>query len=124
MCQRLEYQNDQSLSNSYIQVDGKILKILKTLKILETRREIFIEQYRDLSPSGSRPGIMYGLAKVHKIVTDGLPFFRPIWSPIGTPAYKLVKFLVPVLEPLKTNEYTIKESFTFAEELDGQLIVI
>ena len=124
MCQRLEYQNDQSLSNSYIQVDGKILKILKTLKILETRREIFIEQHRDLSPSGSRPGIMYGLAKVHKIVTDGLPFFRPILSPIGTPTYKLVKCLVPVLEPLKTNEYTIKESFTFAEELDGQLIVI
>ena len=77
MRQRLEYQNDQSLLNSYIQVDGKIFTILKTLKILETRREIFIEQYRDLSPSGSRPGIMYGLAKVHKIVTDWLPSFRP-----------------------------------------------
>ena len=30
-----------------------------------------IEQYKDLSPSGSRPGMMYGSAKVHKIVTDG-----------------------------------------------------
>ena len=102
-------------------MENRVIDILKNLR---DKKEISIKQYNNLSPSGSRPGIMYGLAKVHKIVTDGLPFFRPIWSPIGTPAYKLVKFLVPVLEPLKTNEYTIKESFTFAEELDGQLIVI
>ena len=62
---------------------------------------------------------MYGLAKVHKIVTDGLSPFRPILSAIGTPTYKLTKFLVPILEPLTTNEYTIKDSFTFAEELQS-----
>ena len=28
LCQRLEYQNDQSLSNSYIQIDGQILLVL------------------------------------------------------------------------------------------------
>ena len=77
---------------------------------------------RILSPSGSRPGIMYGLAKVHKIVRDGLPSFRPILSAIGTPTYKLAKFLVPILEPVTTNEYTIKDSFTFAEELQSVLI--
>ena len=102
-------------------MENRVIDILKNLR---DKKEISIKQYNNLSPSGSRPGIMYGLAKVHKIVTDGLPFFRPILSPIGTPSYKLVKCLVPVLEPLKTNEYTIKESFTFAEELDGQLIVI
>ena len=69
---------------------------------------------------------MYGLTKVHKIVTDGLPFFRPILSAIGTPTYKLAKFLIPVLEPLTTNEYNIKDSFTFAEELqsfDSKLVM-
>ena len=69
---------------------------------------------------------MYGLAMVHKIVTDGLPSFRPIWSAIGTPTYKLAKFLVLILEPLTTNEYTIKNSFTFAEELqsfDSKLVM-
>ena len=69
---------------------------------------------------------MYGLAKVHKIVTDGLSSFRPILSAIGTPTYKLAKFLVPMLEPLTTNEYTIKDSFTFTEELqsfDSKLVV-
>ena len=60
---------------------------------------------------------MYGSAKVHKIITGGLPSFRYILSAIGTPIYKLAKFLVPMLEPLTTNEYTIKDSFTFAEEL-------
>ena len=62
---------------------------------------------------------MYGSAKVHKIVTDGLPSFGHILSATGTPTYKPVKFLVPMLEPLTTNEYTIKDSFTFAEELQS-----
>ena len=69
---------------------------------------------------------MYGLAKVHKIVIDGLPPFRPILPAIGTPIYKLAKFLVPMLEPLTTNECTIKDSFTFAEELqsfDSKLVM-
>ena len=69
---------------------------------------------------------MYGLAKVDKIVRDGLPSFRPILSAIGTPTYKLAKFLVPILDPLTTNEYTIKDSFTFAEELqsfDSKLVM-
>ena len=62
---------------------------------------------------------MYGLAKVHKIVTDGLPSFRPILSAIGTPTYKLAKFLGPILEPLTTNEYTNKDTFAFAKELQS-----
>ena len=62
---------------------------------------------------------MHGLAKVHKIVTDGLPSFRPILSAIGTPTHKLAKFLVPMLEPLTTNEHTIKDSFTFSEKLQS-----
>ena len=69
---------------------------------------------------------MYGSAKVHKIVTDGLPSFRPILSAISTPTYKLSKLLVPMLEPLTTNGYTIKDSFTFPEELqslDSKLVM-
>ena len=69
---------------------------------------------------------MYGSAKVRKIFTDGLPSFRPILSAISTPTYKLAKFLVPMLEHPTTNEYTIKDSFTFAEELqsfDSKLVM-
>ena len=101
-------------------------RVTDVLKNLRDKNEISIDQYKDLSPLGSRPGIMYGLAKVHETVTDDLLSFRPILSAIGTPTYKLAKFLVPILEPLTTNEYTIKDSFTFAEELpsfDSKLVM-
>ena len=101
-------------------------RVTDVLKNLGDKKEISIEQYKDSIPSVSRPGIMYGSVKVHKIVTDGLPCFTPILSVIGTPTYKLAKFLVPMLQPLTTNEHTIKDSFTFAEELksfDSKLVM-
>ena len=74
-----------------------------------------------MKPIGSRPGVMYGLCKVHKDTTDGqeLPPFRPILSAIRTCTYNLAKFFVPILKEYTTNEYTIKDSFTFAEEVTG-----
>ena len=36
---------------------------------------------------------------------------------INTPTYKLAKFLVPILKSLTSNEYTVKDSFAFAEEI-------
>ena len=74
------------------------------LKIIRDKKEISLEQYKDLNPSGSKSGILYSLAKVHKIVTDGLLSFRSILSAICTLTYKLAKFLVPILETLTTNE--------------------
>ena len=46
-------------------------RVTDVLNNLRDKKEISSEQYKDPSPSGSRSGIMYGLAKVHKIVTDG-----------------------------------------------------
>nr|XP_027210660.1 uncharacterized protein LOC113804030 [Penaeus vannamei] len=66
-----------------------------------------------VSVSGSTPGIMYGLPKVHK---DGIPV-RPILYVIGTNSYQLAKFLVPILTPLTTNIFAVKDSFTFAKEI-------
>ena len=80
----------------------------------------------DLHPVGSRPGILYGRAKIHKPSKDVVPPFRPILSNIGTPKYKLAKFFVPLLAHLTSNEYTIKDSFSFAEELlsfDSNLVM-
>ena len=64
-------------------------RVTDALKNLRDKKEISIKQYEDLSPSGSRPGIIYGLAKVYKTVTNGLPSFKPILSAIGTPTYNL-----------------------------------
>ena len=41
-------------------------------------------------------------------------------SAIGTPTYKLAKFLLPFLTPLTQNEYTVTDSFRFAEEICKQ----
>ena len=66
-------------------------------------------------PIGTRPGILYGQPKVHKTVINNIPQFRPILSAINTPVYKLAKYLIPILPPLTVNDYTAKDSFTFAK---------
>ena len=64
------YIDREKILNQLIHMENRVKGVLKNLR---DKKKISIEQYKDLSPSGSRPGIMYGLAKVHKIVTDGLP---------------------------------------------------
>ena len=44
---------------------------------------------------------------------------RPILSAIGTCCYKLSKFFLPFIEPITTNEFTVKDFFSFVEELRG-----
>ena len=39
---------------------------------------------------------------------------------IGTPTYKIIKFLVPILSCLTINEFTVKDSFSFAKEIVEQ----
>ena len=72
---------------------------------------------KDLYPSGSQPNALYRLSKIHKTLEDGIPSFRPILSAIGTLTYKLAKFCGQLLKPLTNNEYTIKNSFSFAKEV-------
>ena len=78
------------------------------------------EMRKFVKPVGTRPGIMYGNCKVHKQQVDGCPTFRTILSALKTPTYNLAKFLVPILYPLIKNEYTVKDSFQFAEEICEQ----
>ena len=53
--------------NHLIHMENRVTDVLKNLR---DKKEISIEQYKDLSLSGSTPGIMYGLAKIHKIITE------------------------------------------------------
>ena len=75
------------------------------------------KEKNDLYPSGSKPGVLYGLAKIHKALEDGIPSFHPILSAIGTPTYKLSKSCDQLLKPLTNNECIIKDPFSFAEEV-------
>ena len=49
--------------------------------------------------------------------------FRPILRAIGTLTNKLVKFFDKLLIPITTNEYTTKDLFSFAKEIDSTLIL-
>ena len=92
------------------QVEDKINRLLSKLKSLSMISE---ELYKRLYVSGSTPGILYGLPKIHKALTP----LRPIFSACGTPAYGLAKFFVPILAPLTKNEYTVLNSYEFVTEV-------
>ena len=69
--------------------------------------------YEQIRPTGSNPARLYGLPKTHK---DGVPL-RPIVSCINSYTCELAKFLVGILKPLSSSEFTVKDSFDFAAEI-------
>ena len=62
-------------------------------------------------------GIMYGDCKAYNQQVDGCPPFWPGISALQTPTFKFAKFLVPILNPLTKNEYTVTYSFQFAKKI-------
>ena len=92
-----------SLSLKYEDKANRFVKKLYNLGIIS------MEQYNHLFSSSTGPGIMYGFPKIHKPNTP----LRPILAAYNTASYKLSKFLVPLLEPLTTNDYTVKNSSQF-----------
>ena len=88
-------------------------KINRLLSKMKENKEISPEEYKELYVTGSQPGILYGLPKIHK---PNVPL-RPILSSIGTAGYALSKFFVPLLKPLTFNQYSVKDSFSFVEEI-------
>ena len=106
--------------NYIINAENRLREFYK--QMLNSR--IFDEPtYKKRYPSGSRPGVLYGLHKVHKPCVNGVTRFRPILSAISTPTYALANFLVPLLTSLTINDYTVKDSFTFSDDLIVYLIV-
>ena len=85
------------------------------LKLLKDKEIIDKFTYKRIKPVGSRAGILYGLGKIQKKTRNGIPPFCSILSATGTPTYKLAKFLLKFLTPSTANEFTIIDSFYFAE---------
>ena len=55
-------------SNFILNCEQKVIDILKEIK---NKNQINEDLYNKLHPVGSQPGVLYGLAKVHKKVIDG-----------------------------------------------------
>ena len=78
-------------------------RITSDLKLLKDKEIIDKATYKNIKPVGSRPGVLYGLGKVHKEAKNGIPPFRPILSDIGTPTYKLAKYLLPIFHAINSK---------------------
>ena len=92
-------------------------KLKDRFKVLKNEEKISEKELDSICPVGTTPGILYGNPKVHKTVVNSTSKFRPILSAINTPTYSLAKYLNPILPPLTINEFTVKKSFDFAEEV-------
>ena len=95
-------------------------QITDLLKQLNDSQVISYTEYKKLKPRGSRFSIFYDLCKIHKSLIDSCPPFWYILSVIKTPSYNIAKHLVPILEPITTNKFTIKYGFEFAKEVIEQ----
>ena len=95
-------------------------RIASELNLFKDKEIIDKSTYKSIKLVGSRPGILYESSKIHKETRNGLPLFRPLLSAIDTPTYKLAKFLLKFLTPSAANEYTVIDSFHFAEEIFQQ----
>ena len=99
------------LFNVLITKEDKISRFLSKLK---KGKEISVCEFSQMYATGTLPGILYGLPKIHK---NGTPL-RPILSAIRTAGYKLLaKCFVPLLAPFTTNQYSVRDSFSFVEEI-------
>ena len=101
--------------NSLLQQEGRLTNCLKKVK-----RSISDQLYKDLYSSGSQPGIMYGLSKIHKPLIKNFSKLPPILSAINADTYGWAKFFVPLLKCFTMNEYTLKDSFEFANGITNQ----
>ena len=99
---------------NYINSEKRVTDLLKKLK---NKKAISDEAYNKLRPVDSKLRTIYGSAKVHKPLTNGLPTFRAFLSAMGTPTYKLAIFLVPVLSDITQNEFTVKDSFACVDDI-------
>ena len=88
-------------------------KINRNLKQLKDDSILPDHTYRSLYSTGSSFGILYGLPKVHK---DNVPL-RPILAAYNSPNFSIAKYLVPLLNDITTNQYTLQNSSQFVPEL-------
>ena len=100
-----------------LKIEDKINNFARKLKRLKL---ITDEIYNKITVSGSAPGVLYGLPKIHKKDFSSNFQFRPIFAAYKTPSFNLAKFLVPILNPFTTNEYTCTNSRHFVQNITMQ----
>jgi len=104
----------ESLAKYTLKIETQINVFLRKLK---NEKVITENTFTEISATGSTPGILYGNPKIHKANFKTEFQFRPIFASYRTPSYNLSKYLVPILNPLTHNQYTVLNSDKFVDEL-------
>ena len=94
--------------------EASLQRFLRKLKQNNFSNE---NEYDILYPSGSASARFYGTPKMQKLSSsDSFPKLRPIVSSINTFNYNLARFLCDLLSPLVPNDYSCKDTFSFASK--------
>ena len=88
-------------------------KLNRFLRKLKNNNNITECEYKELYATGTNPGVMYGLPKIHK---PNIPL-RPVLSAYKTHNFKLAKYIIPQIQKYAKNEYTLSNSYEFFEQL-------
>ena len=99
-----------------LKIEDKINRFLS--KLLKSNL-ITQSIYNSLHVTGSAPGILYGLPKIHKSDFKEKFQYRPILAAYNLASYKIAKYLVPILTPLTSNQYTVENSTEFAQKISS-----
>ena len=76
-----EVYTEKGLPNFTVYLEKQINEHSKSLK---PSGALSVEEHKKIKAAGSKPGVLYGLCKVHKNIVDRCPSFRPIVSAFGT----------------------------------------
>ena len=85
------------------------------LDLLYEKNAITCDIKTMLTRDAPSPACLYGLPKIHKALVDGHPNYRPIISQIGSPTYKIAKYL---LDFITKDECMLKDSSEFVSMID------
>ena len=101
-------------------LERKMQHVLRKIKCHLEEKE-----YKKLYPTGSKPGLFYGTAKVHKLkIGEGLKELtvRPIIFNIGPATYKTVKYLNTLLTTLTKSQYNVLSTDDFIQKIKNDRI--
>ena len=94
-----------------LRIEDKINYVINQAnKYLKTRHK---EPLKNVKPSGTTPGKMYGLPKIHK---NNHPL-KPVLAAYNTASYRLAQWLVSILSPFSLNDYTLRNSYDFTQQV-------
>jgi len=106
----------------YTRCEDTILKDLKNFQSFLYRNFKNHENYKDIYPSSHQAARFFSSAKTHKFTNiEDINLqdlkLRPIIDQTGSCFYKASQVLSRYLQPLSNNEYNIKDTLTFANNI-------